>query len=76
MESTSSEGPTVPLLADALDVLMKELISEAHIMRENAEEPGTPPLDAAISMTVYRRKSNLAYRISLLVDQYRKGKLA
>lgn len=75
MESTSSE-PVVPLLADALDVLMKELISEAHIMREIAEEPGTPPLDAAISMTVYRRKSNLAYRISRLVDEYRKGKLA
>ena len=70
------DGPALPLLADALDELMKSLISEAQVMRELAEEPGATPVDNATYMTVYRQKSNLAYRVSLLVDQYRKGKLA
>lgn len=70
------DGPALPLLADALGELMKSLISEAQVMRELAEEPGATPVDNATYMTAYRQKSNLAYRVSLLVDQYRKGKLA
>lgn len=70
------EGPAVPLLADALEELMASLITEAHVMRELAEEPGVTPVDHAMAMTAYRQKSNLSYRVSLLVDQYRKGKLS
>lgn len=76
MDSTSSEAPPLPLLADALEEMMKQLITEAHTMRDIAEEPGATPVDYARFMEAYRQKSNLAYRISLMVDQYRKGKLA
>jgi hypothetical protein len=75
VESTPTE-PVIPLLADALTVLMQSLIQEAQVMRELAEEPGATPIDHATYMTTFRQKSNLAYRVSLLVDQYRKGKLA
>lgn len=70
------EGPAVPLLADALEELMKELITVAHVVRDLAEEPGALPEDVASHMAAYRVRSHLAYRLSLLIDQYRKGKLA
>lgn len=70
------EGPAVPLLADALEELMKELITESHTMREIAEEPGADQVATATFMALYRQKANLAYRLSLLIDQYRKGKLS
>lgn len=75
MESTSSE-PVVPLLADALTVLMQSLIQEAAGHRDFAEVPEQDPRLALAHMTKYATKSELAFKISRLVDDYRKGKLA
>lgn len=76
MESTSGEGPTVPLLVDALDSFMSELISEAQRHQHATESTTVAPAQRVIEHGMDRAKRDTAYRLSLLIDQYRKGKLA
>lgn len=75
MESNLGEAAALPTLVDALDTLVGQLILEAQQVRADSNAPGTRWSDHRVLMTQYDIKCGVAYRLTRLIDEHRKGKL-